>query len=96
MGVAYKQMGMWREAERAYESALKIKPNSGVIFNNLGNVYTGMQRLPEAEVMYRRAIRKYPAYREAIYNLGQILYFMGRNDEALEWRLKLEALRLRR
>ena len=38
LGVAYKLSGLLKEAERTYMKALKLKPNNGIIFNNLGNV----------------------------------------------------------
>ena len=93
LGVAYKQLGMYREAETAFENALKIKPYSGVIYNNLGNVYTSSGRYNEAKRFYRKAITIYPSYQEAYYNLGQVCYFTGEEEEAIRTRVVLEKLK---
>ena len=95
MGVAYKNLGLYKEAEAAFENALKIKPNSGVVFNNLGNVYTSTGRFNEAKRFYQKAIAIYPKYQEAYYNLGQVCYFTGETNRALESRLMLEKLKLK-
>ena len=91
--MAYKCAGLLKQAEEIYGKALKIKPNSGVIFNNLGNVYMQMNRLNDAKILYQKAIKIYPKYKEAWYNLGQVYYFTGEKDKALETRIILEKLR---
>jgi len=92
LGVAYKNLGLYKEAEESLEKALKIKPHSAVIYNNLGNVATAKGDFAQARLFYQKAIAIYPQYKKAHYNLGQVLYFSGDHKTALEARIKLEKL----
>jgi len=92
LGVAYKNLGLYKEAQSSYEKALKLKPNSAVIYNNLGNVATAKGDFNRAKFFYQKAISIYPKYQKAYYNLGQAYYFSGEHEKALEARIILEKL----
>lgn len=89
LGVAYKNLGMYNEAEMILRRGIELKPYSAVLHNNLGNVMVSVQRLAEAEQQYKRALQIYPKYREAIFNLSQVYYFTGRVEQAIGLRLRI-------
>jgi tetratricopeptide (TPR) repeat protein len=94
LGVAYKNAGLFKEAENIFNQALKIKPKSAVVFNNLGNVYTSINKLDQAQFCYERALVLYPGYANALYNLSQVLYFKGETKKALDLRVKMQHSKL--
>lgn len=49
----------------------------------LGNVYFELERFPEAEARYRRAIEKHPEFRRAWENLGVLYYSTDRPAQAV-------------
>lgn len=92
IGVAYKNIGLYKEAEDVFRKALKLKPYSAVIYNNLGNVYSNMNRLEEAKWFYKKALVIHPRYKDARYNLGQVYHFVGEQKKAMESRIILEKM----
>ena len=92
LGVAYKNLSLYKEAEAVFEKALKLKPYSAVIYNNLGNVFTAKGDFARAKFFYQKAIKIYPKYKKAYYNLGQVLYFSGNHQEALDAQIALEKI----
>ena len=66
--------GRGSEAIPHFQAALRTKPDSAVIHNNLGGAFSlEPGRLREALEEYRTALRLQPGYPDARYNLGMAL-----------------------
>ncbi len=82
LGEFYLRTGRTADAERAFESALRIHGNDVPALTGLGNVYLNQQRLAEAERRYREAIGLQPGNWRTFNSLGKFLYTSGRYAEA--------------
>ena len=78
-------MGQGRFAEAAARAAtlLKKAPKAAAVANILGSAQDRLGRRDAAEAAFRQAARIDPAYAEAQANLGQLLFDLGRTDEAV-------------
>jgi tetratricopeptide (TPR) repeat protein len=72
------------EALRCYSEAIRLNPDLDITYNNLGALYSDLNRFAEAEEAYRQAIAKDPNYSTAYYNLGNLLDDLKRFAEAEE------------
>ena len=63
--------------------AVKAYPHYEVTYHNLGNVYLALDKVQEAEDVFRKAIEIKPTYVEAMNDLASLLVVhRGRKDEA--------------
>jgi Tfp pilus assembly protein PilF len=69
-------------AEREWEEALKVSPDSAPLLNNLGLVYAGKKQYDQAMAFFQRSMRLRPNYTDAHLNLGRIDVAMGKSAEA--------------
>ena len=76
------ELGRLREAENSFRKAIKLKPNLGEIYSNLGNALSDMGKLKEAELVTRKAININPNSASAYSNLGSTLIDLGKSNEA--------------
>src|SRR5260370_1822796 len=63
----------YSEAERNYQSALKLKPRDERAAYGLGNVFADQQRWVEAEKTYRQAVQTAPSNADALIALSFVL-----------------------
>jgi len=54
-----------------------------VAYNNLGEAYRALGRLPDAVACYEQALFLRPDYAEAHYHLGLVLEDQGKPEEAI-------------
>jgi hypothetical protein len=76
--------GILDEAKTAFERAIRIKPDSSLAHNQLGNVYLLQNQLQRAEQHYRWSIEHDPDHAEPLFNLARILMSQGRSEEQRE------------
>lgn len=81
LGVAYERRGELDQAIREYRLAAKKLP---VAFFHLGNAHFLRNEWKEAEIYYRKAIRKNPKNADAYNNLAWLYYTRGENLEEAE------------
>ena len=62
---------------------LEIKPNFPIAHSNLGNILRDLGKLPEAEVLLRKAIELNPNFAEAHLNLGNTMKDLGKYYDAI-------------
>lgn len=76
----------YREAEKAFEKAIKLRPENGDLYNNLAWVYIQQgSKLGRAEGLVKKAMELTPSNRPYYLDtLGMILLGQGRVDEAVE------------
>jgi Flp pilus assembly protein TadD len=81
-GAVLDQMGKHAEAQRYYETALRMEPNEPAILSNLGLSYALSKNLERAEETLRRAAADPRADRKVKQNLGVVLALRAKFDEA--------------
>lgn len=60
LAIAYHFLNQLKAAEKAYQSALRLKPDSGPALNNLAVLYYSQRKFSDAEKQVRRALEKDP------------------------------------
>lgn len=83
--LSYKS-GSFREAEKAFEKAIRLRPENGDLYNNLVWTYIKQgRRLEKAEGLVRKAMELTPSNRPFYLDtLGMVLLRQGRVREAVE------------
>jgi serine/threonine protein kinase/Flp pilus assembly protein TadD len=71
------------ESARYYQAALALRPQSPVVYNNLGDVLHARKKLAEAIAAYEQAIALQPDLASVYSNLGHALQEQGRYEEAV-------------
>jgi tetratricopeptide (TPR) repeat protein len=79
----YAYMGSHNEAITYYTDAITLDQNYSEYYNERGNLFLKLERLPEALQDYLKAIELSPPYPEVWFNLGQCYCWMGRITEAI-------------
>lgn len=72
-GNEFRDAYKFSEAENAYQSVLKIKPQDARAAYGLGNIYTDQQRWESAEAAYRNAVLWNPSDTDALVALSVVL-----------------------
>ncbi|MHB2015855.1 MAG: tetratricopeptide repeat protein [Candidatus Xenobia bacterium] len=75
--------GQLKEAQHAYEQALKIDPDLLSANINLGTLHFKLSRFEEAEALYRRALALDPFHPVVRFNLANVLDEQGKPKDAL-------------
>jgi Flp pilus assembly protein TadD len=81
-GAVLDQLGRHAEAQRYYETALKIVPDEPTVLSNLGLSYALSKDLPNAEATLRRAAAHRPVDPRVRQNLALVVGLQGRFAEA--------------
>ena len=55
LGVIYGNLGNWEKALEEAREAMRLEPNNEANYTNLGIAYTDLNRLDEAEAVYKQA-----------------------------------------
>ncbi|XP_054262130.1 protein O-mannosyl-transferase TMTC2 [Macrosteles quadrilineatus] len=82
LGSVLSSQGRTEEAEKAFNLALKYRPNMADVHYNLGNLLQSQGKYEDAIRSYHNAIQCRPSLALAHLKLGQLLASRGRCDEA--------------
>jgi Tfp pilus assembly protein PilF len=82
LGLALSMLRQYPDAQREFETTVRLDPTHGEAENNLGAMLHVAGRLDAAAAHYRRAIELRPENAEARSNLGRLLMLQGRDAEA--------------
>ena len=82
--LTWKQTQIWKDSERLWRHVLSIEKESGYAHNNLGIALAEQNRLDEAIVEFREALRINPGDADGHHSLGNALARKGRLAEAVE------------
>jgi serine/threonine-protein kinase len=72
------------EAIRFYQAAVALRPNSAVVYDNLGLALALLGRMDDADKQFRKAAAIDPSAAPIHNNLGIILAAMGRRNEGMD------------
>lgn len=78
-----EEKGKPGEAQKKYETLLKLKPDHIDAIVNMGNIMYNSGLRKDAELCYRKALRLNPDHIEANYNLANLLEEKGDLDNAV-------------
>jgi tetratricopeptide (TPR) repeat protein len=79
----YRRRGRPAEAERRYQTALTLRPDSADVYVGLGGALFEQGRFEEAETAYREALKLSPDYVLAHEGLGNVLVKQRRLEDAV-------------
>ncbi|MCK4486290.1 MAG: tetratricopeptide repeat protein, partial [Desulfobacterales bacterium] len=79
-----EKAGQWQVAVQGYKTALARWPDSLGAHIGLGNSYYALGDKNSAEAAFRQATRRFPTNGSAFNNLAQVLWELGKHQEALE------------
>jgi arylsulfatase A-like enzyme/Flp pilus assembly protein TadD len=82
LGVDEAGAGDLEAAAADLARALELDPRLAGAHNALAAVYLRQRRQPDAIAHWKVAVELNPSMYDALYNLGTVLYSMGRRDEA--------------
>ena len=84
MGTVFIDQGRIDDAIETYQQAIRIQPDHGEAYYNLGNAFHSQTRLEEAVQSYHQAIQIQPNRLEAYNNLGVALIDQGKLEESIQ------------
>ena len=84
VGMALGEQNQWPEAVKAFNEAIRLKPDFVEAHNNLGFAYSMQRMFPEAIKAYQRAINMKPDFVASHYNLGFAYAASGRLADAAD------------
>jgi len=70
------------DAEKQYQQALQLQPDTPNLHLELGQVYAMTSRWPQAEEQFRAEVKLQPGNAEAAYRLGDALLQQGKSRES--------------
>ncbi len=76
-GIAYKAQKNFPAALASFQAAMKLNPNSAMLYNNIGTVYTEMKDYKTAITYYERAMVLTPTFDIVKKNLAMNYFNVG-------------------
>lgn len=89
-GLAYSMKGDFKTAIQSLQRCLEINPSFSEAHNNLGTLYDAQGLFSLAEAEYSKVLSdpNYASKENPLYNLAQMYFRQGKNDEALDFLLR--------
>jgi len=81
LGVASFGLGDWEKTLEEWREALRLDPNNAVNYLNLGNQYANLNRLDEAEAVYKRAEDRKLESEYLLLNRYQLAFLKGDTEQ---------------
>jgi tetratricopeptide (TPR) repeat protein len=75
LGMVYKAIEERKECEKMYKAALKKYPNSGVLYNEYGEMMWSKENWSESMKLWEKGIEVDPNYSGNYYNAAKYYYF---------------------
>jgi len=83
------QLSYWRNNYTLCEHALEVTRDNYLMHNDFGNSLAARGRFEEAVFHFQEALRIYPDFPEAYYNLANTLFALNKPDAAVTYYRKL-------
>ena len=77
LGYISSTLGNWEKALEEARQAMRMDPNNGPIYLNVGNDYGNLNRLAEAEAVYKQAEERKLEDEDLLPNLYQLAFLKG-------------------
>src|ERR1019366_992280 len=77
LGNTYGQLGNWEKALEEIQEAVRLAPNNGNAYAALGSAYASLNRLDEAEAVYKQAEERKLAGELLLGNRYQLAFLKG-------------------
>jgi Flp pilus assembly protein TadD len=84
LGAIYDRRKDWRKASEAYQTAVDLRPDEGLIHNNIGMSRLMAKQYVSAATSFQKALVKGFTHAKVFNNLGVALAHLGYTDAALE------------
>ncbi len=84
LGLIENQTGNFFKAAELLGRVTEIYPDNFMAHFNLGNTFTHLKKLPEAEFYYRKTLQLNPDFAQAHFNLGYVLQNQDLLSEAVK------------
>ena len=82
IGISYAKNKKFYDAKKAFQEALRLKPNEPKFYYGLGNVYGMQKKYNDAKSFYNTALELDREFALPHNGLGNIYFFQGAFDEA--------------
>ena len=83
IALSYKQQGDFIKAKLHLKKAIKIDPTNIVALNNIGSIYSAINKTDKAKIFFLKAINLKPDYSKAIFNLALVNEETGNKKQAI-------------
>jgi len=85
LGIISADLGNWEKSLEEYREALRLDPNMGMNYLDLGNAYAGLNRLDEAEAVYKQAEERKLESELLLVNRYQLAFLKGDEAQMAQW-----------
>jgi tetratricopeptide (TPR) repeat protein/tRNA A-37 threonylcarbamoyl transferase component Bud32 len=85
LGVISYNLGNWEKALEEFREALRLESNFGGNYDNLGLAYTALNRLDEAEAVYRQAEERKLESELLLQGRYQLAFLKGDTMQMAQW-----------
>ncbi|WJR76233.1 tetratricopeptide repeat-containing glycosyltransferase family protein [Bradyrhizobium sp. NP1] len=85
LGTALLNLGRREDAVRAFDTAVRLKPDDADLWRNLGNVLVDAERPADAILSFQHALALDPSHWDAAFKAGVLLQEAARFEEALTY-----------
>jgi eukaryotic-like serine/threonine-protein kinase len=88
LAVGYSELGEFQKALDANLKAFEMKPNSGLMHNNLMSIYMYLNRTEDAKAVYEQALKRnleYPPLHLARYQVAFLQGDVAEMERQVEW-----------
>jgi len=86
LGFAHSMKGDLRQSLQYFQKCLQFNPDFTEAHNNIGMIYQEMGFIDKAEEEFQKVLadEKYPSKENAHYNLANLYFIQGKNENALD------------
>jgi tetratricopeptide (TPR) repeat protein len=84
-GYVFTFLGNWEKALEEHREAMRREPNVAMSYLNLGNAYAGLNRLEEAEAVYKQAEERKLESELLLANRYQLAFLKGNAAQMAQW-----------
>jgi len=81
---AYQKTGKYDEALKEANKALEYNPNSYMVYNNIGTIFTDMKQYEKAVKYYNLALNLTPKFEMSLFNLAVNYFELKKYKECIE------------
>lgn len=93
LATAYADAGRWADAEKTLRTAIPLRPNYYIPYDNLGSALAQQGKFAESRTYFSLAAILAPDYPNAVYNYGYVSLRLGDMPAALRSLERLKELR---